>query len=185
MSNIEEKYKKGKKIELTKDDKVVGKIKIVSDIVKFKDYNLIFADITEKFNESACNVLRLDETTALVMKNNEMLAEIGFTREELEAIYCHELGHCFSKNQREIKKDERNVADEIDSDIFAVKQCGISPYVLESALAKTYEYDIKNIDKKENMTQERRDRYVNEMRARKRNVEKLINEFEDKDKSTR
>ena len=114
-----------------------------------------------------------------------MITEIGFTREELEAIYCHELGHCFSENQLENKKEERNVENEIDSDTFAVRKCGISPYVLESALAKTYEYEIKNIDKKENMTQERLNRFVNEMRARKRNVEKLINEFENKEKGTR
>ena len=106
---------------------------------------------------------------------------LGLNAEDRRAIYCHEFGHCFSKNQQGVKKKEkRNIYDEVDSDTFAVEQCGISPYVLERALAKTYEYDIKNIGKRKNLTQEKLDRYVGEMKARKKNVIKLIHEFEDK-----
>ena len=70
------------------------------------------------------------------------------TPEEKKAIYCHELGHCFSNNQKKSTSSERNISDEVDSDTFAVKQCGISPYTLERALARSYEYEIKNIPKK-------------------------------------
>ncbi len=61
---------------------------------------------------------------------------------------------------------------------FAVKQCGISPYILERALSKSYEYEIKNISRKKGLTQESVNRYIQEMKARKRNVEKLIQEYE-------
>ncbi len=102
--------------------------------------------------------------------------------EERKAIYCHELGHCFSHNQQVSKENERKVFNEVDSDTFAVEQCGISPYVLENALAKTYEYEIRNIGQKKDLTQERLDRFVKEMKARKENVRRLIREFEDKEK---
>jgi len=52
------------------------------------------------------------------------------------------LGHCFSHNQQESKNNSRNIDDEVDSDTFAVEKCDISPYVLEKALAKSYEYEI-------------------------------------------
>lgn len=97
--------------------------------------------------------------------------------EERKAIYCHELGHCFSPNQGETK-EKRDIFYEVDSDTFAVQRCGISPYILERALAKTYEYDIKSIPTKTNLTQESLDRYLEEMKARKENVKKLIHEFE-------
>ncbi len=107
----------------------------------------------------------------------------GLTAEERKAIYCHELGHCFSHNQQESKGNERNICDEVDSDTFAVEQCGISPYILEKALAKSYEYEIRNIGQKTDLTQERLDRYVKEMKTRKENVRRLIHEFEDKETS--
>ncbi len=62
--------------------------------------------------------------------------------------------------------------------LFAVQQCDISPYVLESALAKIYEYEIKNINNKKEITQERLNKYLGEMKLRKANVLKLISEFE-------
>ena len=99
------------------------------------------------------------------------------TPEERKAIYCHELGHCFSNNQKKSTSSERNISDEVDSDTFAVKQCGISPYTLERALARSYEYEIKNIPKK-NISKERINRYLEEMKARKLNAEKLILELE-------
>ena len=107
----------------------------------------------------------------------------GLTSEERKAIYCHELGHCFSHNQQSSKGNERNICDEIDSDTFAVEQCGISPYILEKALAKSYEYEIRNIGQKTDLTQKRLDRYVKEMKTRKENVTRLIHKFEDKAKS--
>ena len=105
------------------------------------------------------------------------------TEEERKAIYCHELGHCFSNNQQNNKGKKRCIEDEIDSDKFAVEQCDISPYILESALAKSYNYEIENIFKKKNLTQERLDRYIEEMKIRKENVKKLIKKFEEKAQS--
>lgn len=66
----------------------------------------------------------------------------------------------------------------MDSDTFAVKQCGISPYTLERALAKSFEHEIRNIPRKKHVSQERINRYLEEMKARKTNVEKLILELE-------
>lgn len=54
---------------------------------------------------------------------------------------------------------------------------------MEKALAKSYEYEIRNIGQKTDLTQERLDRYVKEMKTRKENVRRLIHEFEDKEKS--
>lgn len=64
-----------------------------------------------------------------------------------------------------------------------MEQCDISPYVLEKALAKSYEYEIKNIGSVVGLTQERLNRYLEEMKARKRNVQRLIHEFESKQQS--
>lgn len=72
---------------------------------------------------------------------------------------------------------------EVDSDTFAVEQCNISPYVLERALAKSYEYEIRNISEKLGLTQERLNRYIEEMKARKKNVQRLIYEFENRQSS--
>ena len=70
----------------------------------------------------------------------------------------------------------------MDSDTFAVKYCGISPYILEKALAKSFEYEMKDIGRKKDVTQERIDRYIEEMKARKRNIEKLIREIEEQER---
>lgn len=72
---------------------------------------------------------------------------------------------------------------EVDSDTFAVEQCNISPYILERALAKSYEYEIRNISEKLGLTQERLNRYIEEMKARKKNVQRLIYEFENRQPS--
>lgn len=86
-------------------------------------------------------------------------------------------------NQHNSNSSERDINDEVDSDSFAVEQCDISPYVLEKALAKSYEYEIKNIGKKVGLTQDRLNRYIEEMKIRKKNVQRLILEFEDKEQS--
>ena len=62
---------------------------------------------------------------------------------------------------------ERKISEEVDSDTFAVKYCGISPNILERALAKSFEYEMKDIGRKM-VTQERIDRYIEEMKARKK-----------------
>lgn len=45
-------------------------------------------------------------------------------------------------------------------------------------MAKSYEYEIKNIKNKKEITQERLNKYLEEMKLRKANVLKLISEFE-------
>ena len=91
--------------------------------------------------------------SALIIRDTEKLSQIGLTTEERKAIYCHELWHCFSANQQKSKDSERNIDDEVDSDTFAVEKCDIFPYVLEKALAKSYEYKIQNIGKRVGLTQ--------------------------------
>lgn len=93
------------------------------------------------------------------------------------------MGHCFSHNQKESKNNSRNIDNEVDSDTFAIEKCDISPYVLEKALAKSYEYEIQNIGKKVGLTQEALNRYVEEMKTRKSNVQRLIHIFEEKEAS--
>ena len=51
---------------------------------------------------------------------------------------------------------------------------------MERALAKSYEYEIRNIGEKVGLTQERLNRYIAEMKTRKKNVQRLIHEFEKK-----
>ena len=176
MEKLINKFKKGKIIKVENNNI----IEIVSDLIKFKEYYAIYADITNNvdFRNRACFTKKIDDKVALIIRNKELLKAMGLTAEERMSIYCHELGHNFSPNQqqKEKKDNTRSVADEIDSDTFAVKKCGISPEVLESALKKTYEYDIKHISEKKDITQEKLDTYINEMRARKRNVEQLIKE---------
>ena len=176
MREILEKYKKGSKIKFGENE-----AEISSELIIFKDYYAIYADITKNvdFNVS-CGNYKIDEKIALIIRNKELLTEMGFTVEERKAIYCHELGHSFSPNQKnDARSSGRQIDKEIDSDTFAIEKCGISPYVLESALAKTYEYEIKHIKEKKDLTQKRLDKFVNEMRARKRNIEKLKRDKED------
>ncbi len=166
-----EKFKKGNKIRVQNNE-----IIITSELMKFKDYYAIYADITKNTDfKPTCAACKINDKIALVIRDKELMAKMGFTAEERKAIYCHELGHCFSENQKNnAGSNIREIDKEIDSDTFAVEKCGISPYVLERALAKTYDYQIKHIKEKKDLTQERLDRFVNEMRARKRNIERLI-----------
>ena len=106
---------------------------------------------------------------------------MGLNAEERKVIYCHELGHCFSPNQTKMRDElteEERCMYEIDTDTFAVEQCDMSPYVLKSALEKTYTYGIKSIEKKPHLTKEKIDRFVKEMNARIKNAERLIRQYE-------
>lgn len=160
----------------------VGEIKavVVSDLMKFKDTYAIYCDIISQSGNKTCCVKKIDDKVALVLRNKEKLLKMNLNSEERRAIYCHELGHCFSEKQKNRKNDskhERTIEDEIDSDSFAIKKCGISPIILESALKKTYEYEIGNIKNRGDLTQEKINKFIMEMTARKRNVEKLISEM--------
>ena len=175
MREILDKYKKESKIQFGENE-----AEICSDLIKFKDFYAIYADITKNVDcNSPCSVYKINDKIALVLRNKELLEKMGFTTEERKAIYCHELGHVFSINQKNDIRNGRQIDKEIDSDTFAVEKCGMLPSVLESALAKTYEYEIKHLESKEGLTQEKLDRFINEMRARKRNIEKLARNKDD------
>lgn len=174
MKDVLNKFKKGTTIEFG-DNKAI----VVSDLMKFKEFYFIYVDIIENTdNNIPCCTYKIDDKIALIIRDKNILLQMGLTTEERKAIYCHELGHCFSINQKNKVQKGSDVFEEVDSDTFAVKQCGISPYILERALQKSYEYEIKNMSKKKGLTQERVNRYIQEMKARKRNVEKLIQEYE-------
>lgn len=168
MKNIVNNYKKGQKVQFGENEAI-----ITSDLMKFKDYYAIYADVIKNNENIKCATVKIHDKIALIIRDKQILEDMGLDVEERKAIYCHELGHNFSSNQSKIE-DKRNIAYEVDSDTFAVEKCGIDPYVLESALKKTYEYDIQNLKNKANMTQERLDKYVNEMKARKENIKRLI-----------
>lgn len=173
MIGIIDKYKKGKIIFIGKNKAIV-----VSDLMKFKEFYAIYADVVENIDFGlSCGTYKIHDKVALIIRDKKNYQKCGLTDEERKAIYCHELGHCFSHNQKESTNGGRNTSDEIDSDNFAVKYCGVSPYTLERALAKSYEYEIKKLPSK-NVSKERINRYLEEMRARKLNAEKLIRESE-------
>ena len=171
MRELIKKFKKGVKVKLGENEAVIS-----SNLMKFQDYYYIIADITKNVDFTLpCGTSKIHDNIALIIRNKELMKKMGFSVEERKAIYCHELGHIFSKNQLSDKNRLwREIDDEIDSDTFAVKECKVEPEILEGALKKTYEYEINQITKKENMTQERIEKFVNEMRLRKKNIEKLI-----------
>ena len=158
----------------------IGDIKAVisSGLLKFKDTLAIYADIIEQDGDKVCVVCKvhnIDRTIAIIARDKQRMEKMNLNTEERKAIYCHELGHIFSQNQS-LSKDERIIDDEVDADTYAVEECGILPEILESALKKSYEYEISTIKSKTNLTQTKIDRYIEEMKARKRNVLRLVKE---------
>ena len=116
------------------------------------------------------------------MKKKVICINSNLSDFDKKLVCAHELGHCFSPNQQENSGTGRKISEEVDSDTFAVKYCDISPHILERALAKSFEYEMKDIGRKKDVTQERVDRYIEEMKARKRNIEKLIREIEEQER---
>lgn len=153
----------------------MGDIKAIisTDIMRFMGFDAIYADIIQQNGTMPCCV-KLIDGIALIFRDKGILLDMKLNAEERKAIYCHELGHCFSEKQKGIKNKERVIEDEVDSDTFAVEKCGILVDVLESALKKTYEYNIASIRIRQQMpTKEKVENFVEEMTARKRNVERL------------
>lgn len=156
---------------------------ISTDIMRFLGFDTIYADITQQSGLMPC-CTKLIDGIALIFRDKGILMSMELNAEERKCIYCHELGHCFSENQKGIKDRKRAIEYEVDSDTFAVEKCGISVDVLESALKKTYEYYIASIGTiQETPSKEKVELFVEEMTARKRNVERLrlkIKQVEDK-----
>lgn len=171
MKEIIKKFEKGVKVKFGENEALIS-----SELIKFREYYYIMADITQNIDFTMpCGVSRIHDNIALIIRDKEKLKQIGFSTEERKAIYCHELGHVFSPNQiNEDSPKERKIENEIDSDTFAVEKCKIDPEILERALKKTYEFEINQILNKKNISQRRIDEFVNEMRLRKKNIEKLI-----------
>ncbi len=162
---------------------IMGDIKAIisTDIMRFREFDAIYADIIQQSGIIPCCVTLVDGI-ALIFRDKEILMSMKLNSEERKAIYCHELGHCFSENQKGIKNRERAIEHEIDSDTFAVEKCDISVDVLESALKKTYEYNIASIKTKQKTpTEEKIENFVEEMTARKRNIERLRLKFNQKE----
>lgn len=164
------------KYNLKRGTKVtMGDIKAIisTDIMRFREFDAIYADIIQQSGTTPCMV-KLIDGIALIFRDKGILMSMELNAEERKAIYCHELGHCFSEKQKEIKSSERAIEYEVDSDTFAVEKCGISVDVLKSALKKTYEYNIASIrTRQKTPTKEKVEKFVEEMTARKRNVERL------------
>ena len=175
MQEVINKFKKGAVITFGENEAI-----ITSELIKFNDYYYIVADITKNINfNMPCANKKIHDKVALIIRNMDLLLKMGLTSEERKAMYCHELGHSFSVNQQKCSRNEgRQIDEEVDSDTFAVEKCGIPPEIVESALKKTYEYEINHINEKKNLTQERLNTFIREMQLRKRNIERLI---QDKD----
>lgn len=141
---------------------------ITTPISKFKDCHMLYAD-SDSPDALACACYELESGLALILRNPAKLHEAGFTSSERRAIYCHELGHIFSPNQKH--STTRNAFDEVDADTFAVIHLDTNPDILYSALKKTYEHHIANLDT--NMTQEKFDSLCEEMSMRKHNAIQL------------
>ena len=173
MRETLKKLRKGVKITFGENSAVV-----TSHLMGFKDYYYVVADIRKNVNfNMPCAAVKMHDNLGLIIRNKELLHQMGLTAQERNAIYCHELGHVFSENQQDtVGKKQRKIKDEVDSDTFAVEKCGISPDILESALKKTYEYNIKVIKSKENMPKEKIERFIMEMQYRKRNIQRMISE---------
>ncbi len=150
---------------------------ICTDPKKFKNFYAIYADIIKSTSQHICCVKKeeyRDKTIALVLRDKNKMMEIGFDTNERRAIYCHEIGHCFSEKQKNSSNKERLIEDEVDSDTFAIKECGIDPEVMMSAVKKTYKYYISEIRNTPNITIERVNRYIEEMDKRVSNIKKYI-----------
>ena len=71
---INDKYKKGTKIEIGKNVAVV-----TSDLIKFKEYYAIYADVVKKVDDRIlCNTYKLDDKIALVIRDKKKLLEMRF-----------------------------------------------------------------------------------------------------------
>lgn len=147
---------------------------VVTDLMQYRGFKAIYADIIKQKDEKIiCGAKILKGNIALVLRDKSIMQKIGLNPEERRAIYCHELGHCFSDNQKNSSSKKREIADEVDSDTFAVEKCEVPIDVLESALSKTHEYYVEKAGKDTNMTDERVQRFKQEMIARIRNIERL------------
>lgn len=150
----------------------IGKARVVSGILRVGKMDAIYLDVIDaEVSKCMAIVKKIDDNTACIVRNKEKMLEMGLTTKERNAIYCHELGHCFSEKQQSSTSKERTIEDEIDSDTFAVEKCGVELGVLASSLKKTMEYNLNNAPS--DITQERIEKFITEFNLRLNNVKIL------------
>lgn len=72
MLDVVDKYKKGKRISIGKNRAI-----IVSDVFEFKEFNAIYADITENIDFSLpCGTYKIHEKVALIIRDMKKLLEM-------------------------------------------------------------------------------------------------------------
>ena len=147
------------------------KYKVSSNLLKFEDTYAVYADAIDEEKALALGVIKYKDKIAIILRNKKILKDMKLEKEERKAMYCHELGHIFGDEKIISSRNGRTIDEEVMCDTYAVEKLKNKPEILENALRKTYEYDIININKY--MDKNRIDRYIEEMTARKRNVEKL------------
>lgn len=72
MLEIADKYKKGKVISIGKNRAIV-----TSDLMRFKDFYAIYADITENIDfGSSCGTYKIHDKIALIIRDMKKLLEM-------------------------------------------------------------------------------------------------------------
>lgn len=74
MKKIIDKYKKGKEIQVGKNKAI-----ITSDLIKFKEFYAIYADIIENTDNSIlCSTCKIHNKVALIIRDKKKLLEMRF-----------------------------------------------------------------------------------------------------------
>lgn len=72
MIELMNQYKKGKEIQIKASRAI-----ITSDLMKFKEFYAIYADIIEDIDfKQPCKVCRINDNIALIIRNREKLSEM-------------------------------------------------------------------------------------------------------------
>lgn len=74
MIDVVNKYKKGKEIQIGANKAIV-----TSELIKFKDFYAIYADIIENVdNRIRCGTYKIHDKIALIIRDKKMLLEMRF-----------------------------------------------------------------------------------------------------------
>lgn len=71
MLDLLKKFKKGRTILIGKNKAVV-----TSDLMKFKEFYAIYADIIENIDFNACGTYKVNDRLALIIRDKERLLEM-------------------------------------------------------------------------------------------------------------
>ena len=145
--------------------------KVSSNLLKFENTYAAYADALDEEKAPALTVSKYEKKIASILRNKKILKDMKLEKEERKVMYCHELGHIFGDEKIISSRNGRTIEEEVMCDTYAVEKLKNKPEILENALRKTYEYEISKING--STDKNRINRYIEEMTARKRNVEKL------------